>query len=539
MASNSTQTIVIPDLGGAEGVEVIEIAVAVGDTIAVDDELIVLESDKASMEIPSSHAGTITAIHVTVGDQVNEGDALVELELTEAAETGKEESEEQAEPSSPKQQETAPEQSAASMETVETVEVKVPDIGSESAEVIEVLIQAGDKIVAEDSLIALESDKASMEVPAPVSGTVLEVQVKVGDTLSEGDVIAVVEAHLSAQPETQTVSETQKPPLSSEPQPKQATNKPVAAQSTTVMPATDLKEVYAGPAVRKLARELGVDLTQVRATGPRGRLQKDDLHNYIREALSKAREGGGAIPAVPAVDFAKFGEVELVPMSKIDKVTAANMQRSWLNVPHVTQFDEADLSVVDQLRNDWKAQAEQREIKLTPLAFLLKVCALALLEHPKLNSSLHHDQEHFVRKKYVHIGMAVDTPKGLMVPVIRDVDKKDLWQLAQEVIELAEKARQGKLKPADMQGGCFSISSLGAIGGQGFTPVVNTPEVAILGVSKATIKPLWNGEAFMPGKMLPLSLSYDHRVINGADAGRFLTFIVDALADIASFEKDG
>jgi len=416
--------------------------------------------------------------------------------------------------------------------------IPVPDLGgADSVEVIEILAKVGDVIAAEASLVTLESDKASMEVPSPKAGKIIAFKVKVGDKVSEGMPLVELECDVGA---------VREPPIPMS-TPKPAEPAPVAARVVrepplqnpapliTAAPAGDARLVYAGPAVRKLARELGVDLAQVPATGPRGRLQKNDLHNYIRAQLEKAKQGGGALPKIPEIDFSKFGEIVLEPMSKIARVTAENMQRSWLNVPHVTQFDDADLTALDQLRAALKGEGEKRGVKLTPMAFLLKASALALKEHPRLNTSLHNDGKNFVRKKYVHIGMAVDTPAGLMVPVIRDVDQKDIWQLAQEVVELSNKARDGKLKPAEMQGGCFTISSLGSIGGAGFTPIVNAPEVAILGVSKAQTKPVWDGKQFAPKNMLPLCLSYDHRAVNGADGGRFMTYLVEVIQDIKRY----
>lgn len=419
--------------------------------------------------------------------------------------------------------------------------IKVPDLGgADKVEVIEILVTVGDSVAIEQSLLVLESDKASMEVPSPKAGKILAIKVKVGDKVGEGSSLLELELDDSA-----SVSADQKPAAPETTQKIQAitVTKPAPAAvisvATVTAPAVttaSITGIYAGPLVRKLARELGVNLNEVKATGPRGRLQKDDLHNYIRSALEKARlvqnSGGSALPKIPDIDFSKFGAVELEPMSKIARVTAENMQRSWLNVPHVTQFDDADLTELDLLRTELKGEGEKRGVKLTPMAFLLKAAAIALKQHPKLNSSLHNDGKHFVRKKYVHIGLAVDTPAGLMVPVIRDVDQKDIWAIAEEVISLSTKARDGKLKPAEMQGGCFTISSLGAIGGNAFTPVVNAPEVAILGVSKAQIKPLWNGKIFEPRNMLPLCLSYDHRAINGADAGRFLTYLVEIVTKI-------
>lgn len=424
--------------------------------------------------------------------------------------------------------------------------VIIPDLGSDEAvDVIELSVKPGDTVKIDQSLIVLESAKASMEVPSPMAGRIIELTVKVGDKVNSGSVIAWVE--------TGAVES-----VAIEPQPTKA--EPVAEKSTPAEPApiktvpiektvvvetpvtkTDITksdaEIYAGPAVRKLARELGVELRDISAGGPRGRVTKEDVQRYVKllvhkVATASAATGGSGIPAIPAIDFAKFGEISMLPMTRIDKITRDNMHRSWLNVPHVTQWDEADVTDLEEFRADMKSDMEKRKIKLTPLAFLLKASANALREHPKFNRSLHSDGENFVQKKYIHIGVAVDTPMGLMVPVIRDVDKKALWDIGAEIAVLSDKARNGKLMPMDMQGGCFTISSLGAMGGQGFTPIVNAPEVAILGVSKTQVKPVWNGKEFLPRKMLPLTLSYDHRVLNGADAGRFFTFLVEEVSDI-------
>jgi len=426
--------------------------------------------------------------------------------------------------------------------------IAVPDLGGASnVDVIEVLVKPGDVIVAEQSLVVVESEKASMEVPCPKAGTVVSLKVKVGDKVNEGQALVELDVSVGAtgrSPVQTTIQPAPKPPPApvgaNNHLPAQTKSQPVSTGANNHSPLQQsaiptASGIYAGPAVRKLARELGIALADVKATGPRGRLQKDDLHNYIRETLEKARSGGSSLPKVPDIDFSKFGDIELEPMSKIARVTADNMHRSWLNVPHVTQFDDADLTQLDALRGALKSESDKRKIKLTPLAFLLKASSIALKAHPKFNSSLHNDGKHFVRKKYIHLGLAVDTPAGLMVPVLRDVDKKDIWQIAQEVIELSAKARDGKLKPAEMQGGCFTISSLGTIGGNGFTPVVNTPEVAILGVSKAQLKPVWDGKQFVPKNMLPLCLSYDHRAVNGADAGRFMTFLVDVISKINEY----
>ena len=439
-------------------------------------------------------------------------------------------------------------------------QVIVPDIGgAEGAEVIELLVAVGDQVVLDQGLIVLESDKASMEIPATAAGTVVELLVAEGDQLAEGAAVAMIDVAEqvadAAPTPTPTPGESEATAASDAPsvddvgaeqkasavkEAPAAKETPVvetvsAASETPVLSVEVADEIYAGPAVRKLARELGVQLVRVDGTGPQGRVLKEDLQQFVRKVIREpvgAVTGGTGIPSVPEIDFAKFGEVEVTPRTKLDKLTATNMHRSWLNVPHVTQFDEADITDLEEFRAGLKAEAEQRSTRITPLPFLLKACALALRDNPKINSSLARGGEDLVHKKYIHIGVAVDTPAGLMVPVIRDVDRKTIWELAHEVAELASRARDRKLLPAEMQGGCFTVSSLGNIGGNGFTPIVNTPEVAILGVSKAAIKPLWNGAEFAPRTMLPVALSYDHRVVNGGNGGRFLTRIVSLLGDI-------
>lgn len=421
--------------------------------------------------------------------------------------------------------------------------VIIPDLGSDDAvDVIELSVKPGDTVKIDQSLIVLESAKASMEVPSPIAGRIVELTVKVGDKVNSGAVIAWVETEASETAAVEVAAVEPKALLAAEkitPTPAAPIEK-VAAPEMPVTKTDTTKsdaEIYAGPAVRKLARELGVELRDISAGGPRGRVTKEDVQRYVKllvhkVATASTATGGSGIPAIPAVDFAKFGDIEMLPMTRIDRITRDNMHRSWLNVPHVTQWDEADVTDLEEFRVDMKSDMEKRKIKLTPLAFLLKASANALREHPKFNCSLHSDGENFVQKNYIHIGVAVDTPMGLMVPVIRDVDKKALWDIGAEIAVLSERARSGKLMPMDMQGGCFTISSLGALGGQGFTPIVNAPEVAILGVSKTQVKPVWNGKEFLPRKMLPLTLSYDHRVLNGADAGRFFTFLVEEISDI-------
>ncbi|MFI2812357.1 MULTISPECIES: dihydrolipoyllysine-residue acetyltransferase [unclassified Microbulbifer] len=549
------QVIKVPDLGGADQVDVIEISVAVGDTVAEEDSLIVVEGDKASMDVPAPYAGKITSISVSEGDKVSEGDVIGEMETEAEGESGEEDAEpsEEATEESPSEadEEAGEEPGEASAGAGEEKEetVTVPDLGgADAVDVIEITAQAGDEVEEGDSLIVVEGDKASMDVPAPFAGTVVSIDVKEGDKVSTGDKLGVMKvvsggAPSGAKPEKKV--EKKAPAKESAPaapaEESGATSEPPAAPQKDHALHRDLTvsaEVYAGPAVRKLARELGVTLTKVKPSGPRNRVTKDDLNAYIKEQVKKAESGavgvggGLGVAKMPEIDFSQFGPVTTEPMSKIHKLTAANMSRNWLNVPHVTQFDDADITELEDFRKSMKAEAEKRGVKLTPVPFLLKAAAAALRAEPSFNVSLHNDGEHIVRKDYVHIGMAVDTPKGLMVPVIRDVDKKGLYELAEEASAMAAAARDGKLKPKDMQGACFTISSLGAIGGSGFTPIVNSPEVGILGVSKLSVKPVWNGSEFVPRKMLPVALSYDHRAVNGGDAGRFLTYMVSVLADV-------
>ncbi|MGL6161495.1 dihydrolipoyllysine-residue acetyltransferase [Microbulbifer sp.] len=545
------QVIKVPDLGGADQVDVIEITVAAGDTVAEEDSLIVVEGDKASMDVPSPYAGKILSISVSEGDKVSEGDVIGEIE-TEAEGEAKDEEKAEAEPEEEKssEPEKVEEESAGTTggETSEAGEEKeesitIPDLGgADQVDVIEIIVEPGDEVSEGDSLVVLEGDKASMDVPSPASGTVVSIAVKEGDKVSAGDdlgVLKVVSSGAAKKPTEEKPAEKEAPAKKEE-KPAEATESAAPQKDHQVeRDLTVSTEVYAGPAVRKLARELGVTLNKVKPSGPRSRVTKDDLHAYIKEQVKKAESGGAlgvgagiGIAKMPEVDFGQFGPVTAEPMSKIHKLTAANMARNWLNVPHVTQFDDADITELEEFRKSMKAEAEKRGVRLTPVPFLLKAAAAALRAEPSFNVSLHNDGEHIVRKDYVHIGMAVDTPKGLMVPVIRDVDRKGLYELAEEASEMALKARDGKLKPRDMQGACFTISSLGAIGGTGFTPIVNAPEVGILGVSKLSVQPVWNGKEFVPRQMLPLALSYDHRAVNGSDAGRFMTYLVNVLGDV-------
>lgn len=525
----------VPDIGGAENVDVIEVCVAEGDEIKEGDSLIVLESDKASMDVPSPASGKVLSISVSEGDKVSQGSPILVLSSSDLS--AAEEPSETVKSSKAAVSESAETEAAAG--TSDVMDVKVPAIGgAEGVDVIEVSVAEGDQVNEGDSLIVLESDKASMEVPSPASGKVVSIAIKEGDKVSEGADILKLEiagAKPKKAPEKPAGQKQATPSIPAKPtEEKHKTSNQLHPQEIQSAGS----EVYAGPAVRQLARQLGVDLGKVKASGPRGRILKDDVRNYVKNIMQSksaapaAASGGAGIPPIPAVDFSQFGEIELVKMSKIKKLTAANMSRNWLNVPHVTQFDDADITDLEEFRKSIKDEAEKAGVKLTPLPFLLKACASALKAEPRFNASLHEDGEHIVHKKYIHIGIAVDTPNGLMVPVIRDVDKKGLYELATESSALAAKARDGKLMPKDMQGGCFTISSLGPIGGTGFTPIVNAPEVAILGVSKADIKPVWNGREFVPRQMLPLCLSYDHRAINGADAGRFITYLSKVLSDV-------
>lgn len=542
------QTVVVPDLGGADSVEVIELGLAPGDKVEVEDSLLVLESDKATMDIPSPAEGTFSKYLVEEGATVSVGDPIAEIEVAgDAAEAPAAESADQAaaeEPVSEQVEEQADEQPAQETAPAAAgsseVMVQVPDIGSDDkVDVIEICVAVGDEVSEGDTLLVLESDKATMDVPSTESGTVLKLVVAEGDKLGTGDDVALFEV---ASVEAPVVNEA--PEANKEPTPAaEPTPAPVAAPAAVTEPATaepvTSGEVYAGPAVRMLARELGVDLAQVAGTGPKGRIQKDDVSNFVKKvmqnkdsAAAPAATGGAGIPAIPAVDFSQFGKVEEIALNKIQKLTAANMQRNWLNIPHVTQFDDADITDLEDFRKGLKAEGEKRGVKVTPVAFLIKALGATLEANPIFNRSMGADGEHVVQKHYINIGMAVDTPRGLVVPVIKDVNEKGIWDISADIMDLAGKARDGKLSPAEMQGGCFTLSSLGAIGGNGFTPIVNAPEVGILGVSKSQMKPVWNGSEFTPRLMLPMALSYDHRVINGGDAGRFMTTLVKLLSDI-------
>ena len=558
------QVIRVPDIGGAEGAEVVEILVAPGDAIALEQSLIVLESDKASMEIPASTAGVVTELRVALGDMIAEGDVILALAVEDAGATEAASARAPSAPDAghaePSESETAlpreaemavtPASSASGAAQSASIPVAIPDLGSdEGADLVEILVPVGTIVAEGDSLVLLESDKAAMEVPAPAAGVILEWLVEPGITVKEGVIITTLAV---AAPSTSAAStkDTAAAPINRDAEIAQPASTPPAASKTVASPAASgvskprppenrdesNDEVYAGPAVRKLAREFGVNLNKVTGRGAKGRILKEDLQQYVARSLAQPGSGapgaGAGIPAIPDVDFGRFGSIERVARSRIDKLTATNMVRSWLNVPHVTQFDDADISEMECFRNELKPQAAERGVRLTPLPFILKACAVALRDNPKLKSSLADGGETLIMKQYCHIGMAVDTPGGLVVPVIRDVDKKSIWELAAEVASLAERARDKQLKPEDMQGGVFTVSSLGALGGRGFTPIINAPEVAILGVGRAAVQPVWDGEVFRPHTLLPLALSYDHRVVNGGDGGRFMTALTALLADV-------
>lgn len=563
----------VPDIGDYSDIPVIEVLVAVGDTVKKDQGLVTLESDKATMEVPSSVAGVVKEIKVKVGDNLSEGKVVALIELAEgdtapaakAAPAQAAAAPAPAKSADPAAAESAQAAAPAPAASGGAVEALVPDIGDYSdIPVIEILVAVGDTVKMDQGLVTLESDKATMEVPSSVAGVVKEIKVKVGDNLSQGKVVAIIEAEgaasaapaptqanaatneaaetatkvepvaVSAQPDKLAQREMASAPSAGAP-----TSPPVQFNADSVLPA---KVPYATPAVRVFARELGVDLLQISGTEKGGRITKGDVQKFVKAALTGGTAAGAAAPAAaggglnllpwPKVDFSKFGEVEVQPLSRIKKISGANLARNWAMIPHVTQFEQADITDLEALRVALNKENEKAGIKLTMLAFLVKASAAALKKFPEFNASLDASGENLTLKKYFNIGFAADTPNGLVVPVVRDVDKKGVVQIAQESGELAKKARDGKLGPADMSGGCFSISSLGGIGGTAFTPIVNAPEVAILGVSKSSIQPVWNGKEFAPKLMLPLSLSYDHRVIDGALAARFTTYLSQVLADM-------
>lgn len=544
-----TIEIQVPDIG-ADEVEVTEILVKVGDSVAVDQTILSVEGDKAAMELPASEAGVVKEIKVAVGDMVKTGSVIMlfaaDGDKADAKADNKEES--QAETKSEATESAA--KPADAQATTSLEDINVPDIGGDAVEVTEILVKVGDTVSADQSILSVEGDKAAMELPAPMAGTVKEIKVAVGDKVSTGSLMMVFETSAqgapAAKPDSSPKSEAKSEAKAAENTAAKAEPAKAAAPSS---PATDgfvenKEYAHASPVVRRIAREFGVNLAKVKGTGRKERVLKEDVQNYVKQLVKQVESGastGGSASNMgfdlipwPKVDFAKFGEVESKPLSRIQKLSGANLHRNWVRIPHVTQFDEADISGLEDFRKQQNQLAEKKKlgVKFTPLVFIMKAVAKALEEFPTFNSSLSDDGASLILKKYVHIGIAVDTPNGLVVPVVRDVNKKGIIELSRELQEISAKARDGKLTAADMQGGCFTISSLGGIGGTAFTPIVNAPEVAILGVSKSDMKPKWNGKEFLPALMLPLSLSYDHRVIDGALAARFTATLAGYLADI-------
>ena len=547
----------VPDIGDFDEVTVIELMVKAGDTVAADQSLITVESDKASMEIPSSHAGVVQRVAVKLGDKVKQGSVVVVMEAASVAAAAP-----APQASAPAPAPAAPAVAATSVTPAPSapvlaaapVRVMVPDIGDfKDVTVIEVMVKVGDTVKLEQSLITVESDKASMEIPSSASGVIRELHVKLGDKVNVGDLLAVLEGNAAASPAAPAPS----PATAAVDAPAAQTTPPVSAATAVAantLPAHQPGSValaqlpHASPSVRKFARELGVPLPEVKGTGPKGRIVEADVQAFTRAVMSgtvhtvasaqqnKAVSSGGANDGAalglipwPKVDFTKFGAVERRDMSRIKKISGANLHRNWVMIPHVTNHDDADITDLEAFRVATNKENEKAGIKVTMLAFLIKACVAALRKFPEFNASIDGDQ--LVQKQYYHVGFAADTPNGLMVPVIKDADKKGIMQISQEMGELAKKARDGKLSPAEMSGACFTISSLGGIGGRYFTPIINAPEVAILGVCKSTMEPVWNGSAFVPRLMLPLSLSWDHRVIDGAAAARFNVYLGQILGD--------
>ncbi|MDI3293354.1 dihydrolipoyllysine-residue acetyltransferase [Janthinobacterium tructae] len=547
----------VPDIGDFKEVEIIELMVKPGDTVKVDQSLITVESDKASMEIPSSHAGVVKELKVNVGDKIAEGSLVLLLEVADDASAPAPAA---AAPAAAPAAEAAPAPAAAAPAAAAPagapalVEVTVPDIGDfKEVEVIELMVKVGDSIKVDQSLLTVESDKASMEIPSSHAGIVKELKVKVGDKVAKGSLVLVVETTgAAAAPAAPAAAAPAAAPAQAAAAPAAAVaSAPVAvAPAPAAVPAVNGKLAHASPSIRKFARELGVELTSVGGSGPKGRITQEDVQNFVKGVMSGAVAAPGAANAAPvakggsgvgldllpwpSLDFAKFGTTELLPLSRIKKISGPNLHRNWVMIPHVTQFDEADVTDLEAFRVDTNAaNAKNKDAaKLTMLAFVIKASVAALKKFPAFNASLDAKGENLILKQYYNIGFAADTPNGLVVPVIKGADQKSVSQIAREMTELSLQAREGKLKPADMQGASFTISSLGGIGGTHFTPIVNAPEVAILGLSKASIKPVWDGKAFQPRLMMGTSLSYDHRVVDGAMGARFSVYLGEVLADM-------
>ncbi|EKF9136038.1 pyruvate dehydrogenase complex dihydrolipoyllysine-residue acetyltransferase [Vibrio cholerae] len=536
-AAAALKEVQVPDIGGDE-VEVTEIMVKVGDVVAEEQSLITVEGDKASMEVPAPFAGTVKEIKIAAGDKVSTGSLIMVFEVAGAA------------PVAAPVQAAAP-AAAAAPAVAALKEVQVPDIGGDEVTVTEIMVNVGDSIREEQSLITVEGDKASMEVPAPFAGTLKEIKVAAGDKVKTGSLIMVFEvagaAPVAAPAQAAAPAPAQAAvPAAAAPAPAQVAVPAAAAPAASGEFQENHEYSHASPVVRRLAREFGVNLAKVKGSGRKNRILKEDVQNYVKEALKRLESGaqatasgkgdGAALGLLPwpKVDFSKFGDTEVQPLSRIKKISGANLHRNWVMIPHVTQWDNADITELEKFRQEQNAMEAKRDtgMKITPLVFIMKAAAKALEAFPAFNSSLSDDGESLILKKYVNIGIAVDTPNGLVVPVFKDVNKKGIYELSKELAEVSKKARGGKLTAADMQGGCFTISSLGGIGGTAFTPIVNAPEVAILGVSKSEMKPVWNGKEFAPRLQLPLSLSYDHRVIDGAEGARFITYLNECLSDI-------
>ena len=534
-AAAAAKEVHVPDIGGDE-VEVTEIMVKVGDTIAAEQSLITVEGDKASMEVPAPFAGTVKEIKINTGDKVSTGSLIMIFEVAGAAPAA------------------APAPAAAAPAAAGGAkDVNVPDIGGDEVEVTEVMVKVGDKVAAEQSLITVEGDKASMEVPAPFAGTVKEIKISTGDKVKTGSLIMVFEvegaAPAAAPAQAAAPAPAAAPAQAAAPAPAAApaqAAKPAAAPAAKAEGKTEFAEndayVHATPLIRRLAREFGVNLAKVKGTGRKGRILREDVQAYVKDAVKRAESApaaaaGGGIPGMlpwPKVDFSKFGEIEEVELGRIQKISGANLSRNWVMIPHVTHFDKTDITDLEAFRKQQNAEAEKRklDVKFTPVVFIMKAVAAALEQMPRFNSSLSEDGQRLTLKKYINIGVAVDTPNGLVVPVFKDVNKKSITELSRELTTISKKARDGKLTAGEMQGGCFTISSIGGLGTTHFAPIVNAPEVAILGVSKSAMEPVWNGKEFVPRLMMPISLSFDHRVIDGADGARFITIINNTLSDI-------
>jgi pyruvate dehydrogenase E2 component (dihydrolipoamide acetyltransferase) len=535
--------VVVPDLGDFSDVEIIDVLVKPGDVVKAEQGLVTLETEKATMDVPSPAAGQIVDVKVKVGDRVSTGSPVASLQQDgKHAGADVELAEEERTILQPKMEKPREEDDRTVRQPAPSVQtVTVPDLGDfTDVPIIEVLVAPGDQVAAEQGLLTLETEKATMDVPAPSAGEVLELKVKVGDRVSAGDAVLVLRpsrspARESAPPAVAPVEPTsapEHPPPASASAAPQRTQPQAAPSRGSADAATGFATAHASPSVRKLARELGVDLGHVRGSGQRDRVTAEDVKAFVKEVLKGGAHAGATLPAVPIVDFAKYGEVSVEPLTRVQKISGPRLHASWVNVPHVTQHDEADITELEQMRASLKEQAQERGIKLTPLAFIVRACAIALEEMPLFKSSLGADGDSLVAKHYTHIGFAADTPKGLLVPVIRDADKKDIYELAKSLATLSEQARDGKLRADDMQGAVFTISSLGGIGGRFFTPIINAPEVAILGVSRSQWQAVYRDGGFVPRLMLPISLAYDHRVIDGAKAVHFTTRLGEILGEV-------